>query len=128
MKRFGKYLFVLFLLLSACSPDPSRPIIPRNDMVNILRDQYLMQAAVSLCGLKGDERSSFYYNQILEKYHYTEAEFDSSVVWYSSHLEEYMIVYDSLLTIFKTMEDSLVPLAAEEAKQGLGLPEAPEMK
>ncbi len=125
MKRFSKFLFLFFMLVSACSPDPSRPIIPENDMVNILRDQYLMQGAIGLCGVPKDEKPSYYYNQILEKYHYTEADFDSSVVWYSSHLDVYEQIYDSLLTIFRAMEDSLVPLSAEEAKKGIGLPETP---
>lgn len=126
MKRFNKLLFVFFLLVSACSPDPTRPIIPEKDMVNILREQYLMQSAISQCGVGKRERPSFYYNQILEKYHYTEADFDSSVVWYSSHLDVYEQIYDSLLTIFRAMEDSIVPLAAEEAKKGVDLPVAPE--
>lgn len=126
MKQLNKILLVFFLLVSACSPDPTRPIIPEEDMVNILRDQYLLQGGFALCGVPKDEKASYYYNQVLEKYHYTEAEFDSSVVWYSSHLDVYEQIYDSLMTVLRAMEDSLVPLAAEEAKKAMELPKAPE--
>lgn len=114
-----KYLLLL-LPLMACSPDSSRPVIPEKKMTDILTDHYLMQSAFVQKGGPSENMPTYYYNQVLEKHHVTEAEFDSAIVWYTSHLDVYEKVYDDVIARLQAKEDSLVPIVAREAGESGG--------
>lgn len=119
MKRFAS-LFLLVSLMWACSPDSSRPILDEKKMADILVDQYLIQSVIVQRGAPLEERPTYYYNHILEKHQVTEAEFDSAVVWYTSHMDVYERVYEDVMNRLRNLEDSMATVVAREAAEGVG--------
>ena len=105
------------LALTACSPDSTRPIIPEDKMADILVDQYLMQSAAVQRPVEKPDKINFYYAHILEKYQYTEAEFDSSVSWYTSHMDVYEKVYEKVMQRLQAMEDSCMNIVTNPTAQ-----------
>lgn len=107
----------LMMALASCAPDSSRPIIPEDKMADILVEQYLVQSASTQRPVEKPDKINFYYSHILEKYKYTEAEFDSSVVWYTAHMDVYEKVYDKVMQRLQTMEDSCVNVVTSSSAQ-----------
>ena len=117
MRGLKVILLCISLALVACSPDSSRPIIPEDTMAEILIDQYLVQSAAVQRPVEKPDKVNFYYAHILEKYHYTEAEFDSSVAWYTSHMDVNEKVYDKVMRRLQALEDSCLNVISQPAAQ-----------
>lgn len=109
-------ILAVLLSLSSCSPDPSRPIIPEDKMADILEDYYKVQS-VSIQNPIEKNGVLRYYGFILSKYNYTEAEFDSSVTWYSSHLEEFEKVYDVVMDRLEAQENAWAEKVTEKSSE-----------
>jgi len=86
-------------------------------MAEILIDQYLIQSAAVQRPVEKPDKVTFYYAHILKKYNYTEAEFDSSVVWYTSHMDVYEKVYDKVMKRLQTLEDSCMSVVTSSSAQ-----------
>ena len=86
-----KHIIVIILLLSvtfSCKPTVPADYIQPSDMEDILYDYHVAQAM----GREGQKNSlpydeNGYFQAVLRKYQVTEAEFDSSFVYYYSHAE-----------------------------------------
>ena len=67
------------------------------------------------CRLKGwAEERTYYYAQVMEKHGITQAEFDSSLVWYTAHPSLFDKIYPKVLAELKAEEDQFVALHAVE--------------
>ena len=103
-----------FAVLFACKPSIPRDVIQPDDMEDILYDYHLADAAADL-----NSDSSKYYNArlyqlaVLKKHGVTEAQFDSSMVYYTRHTEKLYAIYEKLVkrmggvTESQTAEDGL---------------------
>lgn len=97
MKHSVYILMTLVLLLVACKPKVPKEYIQPGDMEDILYDYHIAQAMA-----KADqgEKTSFdrnkYYLAVLKKHGVTRAEFDSSLVYYYSHLERLKAIYSEV--------------------------------
>ncbi len=96
-------------LLTACTPQvPSRYIQP-DEMEDILYDYHLTQAIAE----RGQDRKtrnfnqSLYYYAVLEKHGISEAEFDSSLVYYYTYTNRLDKIYGS---VYKRLEDEAMRL------------------
>lgn len=107
MKYFKLLLLTLLPLLTNCHYDKGNPIIPQKEMSQILAEYYLMQSTMTQFELPNNERRFFYYSQILDKYGFTEADFDSSVVWYTKNMDIFEQVYKNANSILEAKKDSL---------------------
>jgi len=88
-------LFLGFiLLLSACEGRP-KGVLNKADMTKVLVDMHKAEAVLSEKGLSYGLYSNKapYYKYILKKYGITQAEFDSSLVWYTKHPKNFTLVY-----------------------------------
>lgn len=64
-----------------------------------------------------------YKNYVFEKHHITEAEFDSSMVWYTRHTEELASLYKKLGERFRSEKKHMQELLAlRENKPAVSLP------
>ena len=86
-----------FLLLSACDGRP-RGVLDQKDMTKILIDMHKTEAILSERGLSYSRYSSKapYYNFVLKKYGITQAQFDSSLVWYTKNPKKFGRIYDDV--------------------------------
>ena len=92
-------LFLLALTIVSCKPSMPSGVIPEGDMEDILYDYLIAQ---SIRGQEGDKlNEQRMYNDILDKYDYTQAEFDSSMVYYTRH-------YRLINKIYQNIEERLV--------------------
>lgn len=84
-------LIFYILLLVGCSVDLPSYVISQGKMERILYDYHIAQGMAEAQGGDVQENRYLYVQKVFEKYHVTEAQFDTSMVWYSghaSHLEE----------------------------------------
>lgn len=79
-------------ILGACKPGVPRGVVKPGDMEEILYDYYIARSMAT----QGDDvayKQRAYRLAVLKKHGVTEAEFDSSLVYYYAHSEEFAKVY-----------------------------------
>lgn len=96
MKHSLTYLLVLMLVV-ACKPTVPSEYIQPGDMEDILYDYYLALAMSRQRGGRDvDFNKSLYFQSVLKKHEVTEAEFDSSLVYYYSHAYRLKDIYSEV--------------------------------
>ena len=85
------------LFFSGCRP---RGILSSREMRNIIIDLHKTDALLQVAGLQyvDNEARGIYYAQVMEKYGVTQAEFDSSLVWYTAHPQLFDKIYPKVMT------------------------------
>ena len=111
MKRFGLILFVVLMVFAGCRP---KGILSSRQMQNVLYDLHRADAILRQYDLElgPDEVLAKYYEVVLEKHGITQAQFDSSLVWYTDHPSRFDKIYpkiekhckDEYTEIMKTLE------------------------
>ena len=92
-------LYILFVvsalaMLVGCKPSVPSEIIQPGDMEDILYDYSIAQAMAMENGRENHEyERTRYFQAVLKKYGVTQAEFDSSLVYYYGHLERLQPIY-----------------------------------
>lgn len=82
--RLAVLLSVVFFL-GACRPGVPSGVIPPSMLEDLLYDYHVAQAMAEVRRDSMNYRRYEYVRAVLDKYGVTEAEFDSSMVWYSAH-------------------------------------------
>ncbi len=95
------YLPVLFLCVAiSCSVDVPNDIISRGKMERILYDYHRAQGMAETAEGDAEVNRYLFVQQVFKKYGVSEAEFDSSMVWYSGHSQY-------LVEMYKNIDDRL---------------------
>lgn len=88
------------MLIAGCKPTvPSRYIQP-GELEDILYDYHLADAMASASG-NDSVNMVKYHTAVLQKHGYTEADFDSSLVYYLRHTEQLKTIYENLAKRFR---------------------------
>ncbi len=82
----------------------------------VLVDLHKTEAMLQVAGLgiKDQDIKSIYYAQVLERHGVTQAEFDSSLVWYTAHPQLFDKIYPKVMADLKKEEEKYVALLAEQ--------------
>lgn len=116
--RLHRYSVVLLLgtLLFACSKVPDE-ILSEKEMQAVQVDMQLAEAIINLNSkdFPDNAHKEALYQSIFRKYGITEAEYDSSLVWYGRHLDIYMKVYDRVLADLNKRQKALGDVQASAA-------------
>lgn len=98
MKKATAILTTVLLLIISCTPQVPGKYIQPDDMEDLLYDYHLSQGYASADDGDGqsDYRRRLYFLAVLKKYGVSEAEFDSSMVYYYSHADRMAEIYKSL--------------------------------
>ena len=101
------------ILLIGCRP---KGILHSGEMRAVLKDLHKADAAMQVSGLKrtDQEIKNIYYAQILEKHHITQAQFDSSLVWYTAHPQLFDKIYPKVMAELEVEEAQFLALHEEE--------------
>ena len=83
---------IVVVLLAACKAGKPSDVLSEGKMEKILYQYHLMQG-MAACGDSSDIKGRAYILVCLRDNGVTEAEFDSSLVWYYQHMEELQKVY-----------------------------------
>lgn len=94
MRHSLTYLLLLMLVI-ACKPSVPSQFIQPDDMEDLLYDYHLANAIAKTnqSGGQVDFNRAKYFYAVLDKHGVTEAEFDSSLVYYYSHIDRFKEIY-----------------------------------
>ena len=112
----------IVLGLTGCRP---RGILHSWEMRKVLVDLHKTDALLQVAGLNygHEEAKNMYYAQVLEKHGITQAEFDSSLVWYTAHPQLFDKIYPKVVRQLQAEETAFLARYEEELKH---LPEFAE--
>jgi predicted transposase YdaD len=106
MNRKAKILLLVFIiLLLGCNR--KRDIIPRRDMVPILVEMHILEGAKQIARYNKNVQVNDTLKAdavVLKKYGYTKAQFDSSMIYYSSDLKKFDRIYQEVIVRLSQME------------------------
>ena len=116
--KLNKYIFVLILYsllftLSGCRP---KGILSSREMRQVLVDLHKTDGMLQTRGARTMEYEDrdLYYAQVLAKHNVTQAQFDSSLVWYTAHPQFFNKIYPKVLKDLEAEEEAFNELYAEE--------------
>ena len=106
-------LFLVAMYFSACRP---KGILHSWEMREVLVDLHKTDALLQISGKQycKDEDKGIYYAVVLEKHGITQAEFDSSLVWYTAHPQLFDKIYPRVLAQLKAEEEQFLRDNANE--------------
>lgn len=111
-KRILLFAILAAILLFGCSPAMPPGIISEKDMEDILVDYHLAQGMAETADKPLNEMRYRYIQAVFRKHGVTEAEFDSSMVYYSGYAEKLADIYKNVLARTQA-EAERMGLAAE---------------
>ena len=107
MKRILPTLALLMFLLMACDDRP-KDVLSRGKMEDVLYDYHIMQGIIDeLPSEEREAKAQDYINAVVEKYGITEAQFDSSIVYYNRHTKDLHKIYSNLKERYSTVNDEI---------------------
>ena len=129
IKKLSLYI-VLALCLIGCRP---KGILHSWEMRALLYDLHRTDALLQISGkqYESDEVRDLYYGAVLEKHGVTQAQFDSSLVWYTAHPQLFDKIYPKVVLRLRADEVQFDILHAAEladngsAVNGLEVNDAP---
>lgn len=117
MKRLP-LIFLSTLLFASCSRTPDN-VLSKGDMADLLVDLQLATAVANQNPEKypTDSMKQLLKQSVFEKHHITEAEFDTSLMWYGHNLDTYTEVYDDVIAQLQKREQKAVEESRKAGEQ-----------
>jgi len=98
MRRLAPYILLLTSYVCfSCAPSLPSGILDEDDMADVLVDYHLAQGMAEAQGENADINRYKYIQAVFKKHRITEAEFDSSMVYWSGHSEDFANIYDNVV-------------------------------
>lgn len=111
------------LFLGSCNRNKPKGVLSKNKMARVLVDYHIAYNMGQ--SLPSDKRYQIplLINGVLHKHHITQAEFDSSLVWYTRNPRDLNIIYTRVNRLLSEKEAALAQEAAEEPESETPQPE-----
>lgn len=89
-------LYLVLFTFSSCRP---RGVLSAGQMRDVLYDLHYTEAVLQIAGYNysHDEAVAQYYHEVLRRHGVTQAQFDSSLVWYTDHPERFNKIYPKVI-------------------------------
>ena len=117
MKRKALYIVIAVGLLSACGKKIPDDIIQPDAMESLLYDYHLASTMSTSLPYNENYKKEAYFDYVFQKHNVTEAEFDSSMVWYTRHAEELATIYKNLKERLEREEKQMKEQVAKRDNQ-----------
>lgn len=106
-------LVLCTMLFSGCRP---KGVLGLREMREVIIDLHKTDAMLQVGGMQygHKEAKSYYYGMALEKHGITQAQFDSSLVWYTAHPQLFDKIYPKVLSKLEEEEAAFNELYAAE--------------
>lgn len=105
------FSFIISTFLS-CELKMPKEVIPENKMEDILYDYHIAKAMAEEVPYNERYKKAIYVESVFEKHNITQAEFDSSMVWYTRNLEVLGRVYEKMNKRLEKEKESIDFLVA----------------
>lgn len=117
-------LMVCTLVLSGCRP---KGILHSREMRSVITDLHKVDALLEVTNVSryNSEVRSIYYAQVLEKHGITQAQFDSSLVWYTAHPQLFDKIYPRVMKNLEHEREDFLAQHPELENTNLYAPEEP---
>lgn len=94
----GTYILLLFILFSfvACKLEIPKDVLSEQKMEDVLYDYHIAKAMADDIAYDERYKKVIYIESVFKKHHITQADFDSSMVWYTRNLELLARVYEKV--------------------------------
>ena len=91
-------ILTIILALVACKSTPDG-VLDHDDFVNLLVDVHKGEAYtdINFRDFRADSTKQAYKQSILAKHGISQADFDTTMMWYGAHIEDYLEVYDDVI-------------------------------
>ena len=89
-------LAVICLVLLGCKPQRPKDVLSERTMENIMVDYHLAQGMAELAESDAEAVRYKYTQAVFKKHHVTEAEFDTSLVYYFENAEKFSEIYKNV--------------------------------
>lgn len=96
MRKIGWIFLASIALLTSCGKSMPDEVIPPAKMESVLYDYHLVLGISSTLNATEEYKKQSYKNYLFKKHRITEAQFDSSMVWYTRHSQELATIYQNL--------------------------------
>ncbi len=106
-------MLVVSLLLTACKPEVPSQYLQPDEMEDLMYDYYVSQGITVNNSSSPDYQHRYHLAAVLKKYGLTDAQFDSSLVYYYNHMEQMNDIYSN---IQKRLSDEALALGASEGE------------
>lgn len=106
MKHLSYILILLCLMVVSCEERPDG-VIPPDQLEEILFDYHLTQGVIDIQPPESYEHNQRYLDAVFTNHGVTEAEFDSSMIWYTREAMQLKEIYANLNRRFTDMENAL---------------------
>jgi len=106
-------LVSLLVVLPGCRP---KGILSSREMRKLLVDLHKADATIQVSGMQygHNEALNIYYSEVLEKHGVTQAQFDSSIVWYTTHPLLFDKIYPKVQADLKAEHEAFQKEFADE--------------
>ncbi len=106
----------LLLFVAACTRVPSG-VIPPDEMAELIADMHVGESYIeyNVASFRSDSAKENLRQSIFRAHGVTEAQVDSSLLWYGHHIDTYNDVYLNTLDILKERQNALGNLIAAQA-------------
>jgi len=91
-KIFSFFLLLTLFLLPACDNRPKN-VLSKKEMVEVLTEYHLLHGTLQVSNKYYTPESNLYFQSLLQKHGITQAEFDSSMVWYAKNPKKFERIY-----------------------------------
>lgn len=120
MKRIAIVFILLIAILSACQRRPDY-VLSEKAMEELLIDVHKTEAVISLNPNKypSDDKKRTMREAVYMRHNTSQAQFDSSLVWYGNHLQQYMDIYERVIKRLESENEMIKELIAKDNTQTL---------
>ena len=98
MRGVSAKILLLLLVVACCACRP-RGVLSNREMRNVLYDLHRVDGALQVAGYNysHDQELAGYYKNVLDKHGVTQAEFDSSLVWFTDNPQIFNKIYPKVI-------------------------------
>lgn len=107
---------LLLLLMFSCAPSLPSGVLDEEEMTDVLVDFHLAQGMAEAQGDKPEIARYKYAQAVFRKHHITEAEFDSSMIYWSGRSENFKQIYDNVVNRVRAQAERLGVEATSQDK------------
>ncbi len=113
MRKFGWIILLGATLMTGCGKSTPDTVIPPAKMEKVLYDYHLTLGISSKLTSTYDHKKQAFKNYLFKKHQITEAQFDSSMVWYTRNAQELSNIYKNLDKRFSREKTKLTSMLQE---------------